>query len=440
VSQDIIIIGNGIAGNSAAEAIRKFDRDVGITIISEERYPLYSPCAFYKYLAGEMEKEKLFLKKSQDYSEHRIKVIFGNKVSRVDARIKEVVIDDKSIQFDKLVLATGSKPVIPPIKGVGKKGIFAPKTIDDAQSIFDYPAKKVVVVGSGPIGIEMAIAFRKKGLEVSIIELFNRILPRLFDDCASSILRETMERQGIKILTEKKVSEIIGDESVKGIVTDGNELPCDMVIMAVGVKPNTELAETMGLEIGTYGGIRTDDYMATNMEDIYACGDCVEAKDAITSENTLSLLWPNAKRQGSIAGYNCAGQQKRFIGSINVTSLEVFGTYALSIGKSAASFESQNDYDVVERTTGSRYYRLIIAEKRLVGVQLINSCEFAGLLFSKMLRKDNLAELEKTVLDDELLSIRPWHYWIGYFMGDKNKRNSLKNRHCSTCSDSSLEN
>ena len=424
MKQDIIIIGNGIAGNSAAEAIRKFNTDVGITIISEESNPLYSPCAFYKYLAGVMKKEELFLKTFEDYSEHGIRVILGNKVSRVDAQIKEVVIEDKSIQFDKLVLATGSKPILPPIKGVDKKGVFAPKTIDNAQFMFNYPAKKVVVVGSGPIGIEMAIAFRKKGLEVSIIELFNRVVPRLFDDYASSILREVMERQGIDILTENKVSEIIGDESVKGVVTDSNELPCDMVIMAAGVKPNTELAENIGLEIGTLGGIKTDDYMATNVEDIYACGDCIEAKDAITSENTLSLLWPNAKRQGSIAGSNCAGQQKRFIGSTNATSLEVFGTYALSVGKSAASFKSQNDYDIVERTNGSKYYRLIISGNRLVGMQLINSCEYAGLLFSKMLRKDDLTELKKTALDDELLSIRPWHYWVHYFMGDKNKRNS----------------
>ena len=440
MSLEIVIIGNGIGGNSAASAIRKFDKDASITIISEESHPLYSPCAFHKYVAGEMEKGRLFLKKIQDYSDDRIRIIFGEKVSRVDARNKEVVVDDGSIRFDKLVLATGSRPVLPPIKGVDKKGIFAPKTINDAQSIFDYPAKKVVVVGSGPIGIEMAIACRKRGQEVSIIEIFDRILPRVFDDRPSSILREIIQRYGIKVITEEKANEIIGHESVKSIVTDRNELQCEMVMMAVGVKPNTELAKTMGLEIGNYGGIKTDDYMATNMQDVYACGDCVEAKDAITGERALSLLWPNAKRQGWIAGFNCAGEQKRFIGSINATSLEVLGTYALSVGKCAASFKSQNDYDIVERNNGSKYYRLIIAGKRLVGVQLINSTEYAGLLFSKMLRKDNLAELEKTVLDDKLLSIRPWNYWLDYFMGDKNKSNSLRNRHYSIRSGSFLDN
>ena len=172
----------------------------------------------------------------------------------------------------------------------------------------------------------------------------------------------------------------------------------------------------MGLEIGRLGGIKTDDYMMTGVEDVYACGDCVESRDIITGESTLSLLWHNAKRQGWIAGGNCAGRQNKFTGSLNATNLEIFGNYALSIGKSASCFEKRSDYNIIGRNFDSNYYRLIVVDDRLVGTQLINKTEHAGLLLSKMLRKDNLSELKEVVLDEKLLSMRPWHHWIRQYI------------------------
>lgn len=415
-SQHIVIIGNGIAGNSAALAIRRFDKDVNITMISSESSPLYSPCAFYKCLSGEMEKGKLFLKKFEDYSKEGVKVVFGQEVSAVDVKTREVSLRDRSIHFNKLILAIGSKALILPIKGVEKRGVFLLKTISDLEAILAWPVRKAVIIGSGPIGLEASIALREKGLEVTVIEVLNRILPRLFDDEPALILRKILEDHGISVLTEEKATEILGNGVVEGLTTNKRQIECDTVILAAGVRPNTELATQMGLEIGKLGGIKTDDYMMTSVEDVYACGDCVESRDIITGESTLSFLWYNAKRQGWIAGCNCAGRQNKFTGSLNATNLEIFGNYASSIGKGASCFEKRSDYNIIKRNFDSNYYRLIVVDDRLVGTQLINKTEHAGLLLSKMLRKDNLSELKEVVLDEKLLSMRPWHHWIRQYI------------------------
>lgn len=414
--QHVVVIGNGVAGNSAIAAVRAYDRDAVVTLISREAVPLYSPCAFYKHLSGEMEKQKLFLKKKSDYRKEKIEVVFGQKAEAVNVKDREVLVGDKSIPFDKLILAVGSRTLIPPIKGVDKGGVFSLKTMADLEAIMAWPASKVAVIGSGPIGMEAAIAFRKRGLEVSVIELLSRLLPRLFDEEPAMMLRRIVEGHGIKVFTEEKVTEILGDGAVKGLATDKRELGCDTVIVAAGVTPNTDLARQMGLGLGDLGGIKTDDYMMTSVEGIYACGDCVESKDIITGQSTLSLLWHNAKRQGRVSGSNCLGERRRFIGSFDATSVEMWGTRALSVGRSSACFSRRGDYDIIERSFDSSYYRLIIESDRLVGMQLINKGEHAGLLFSRMLRRDNIVELGRVIKDDKLLAMKPWQHWIRQYI------------------------
>jgi NADH oxidase (H2O2-forming) len=409
---DIAIIGNGIAGNSALWAIRNSGKNVRVALFSQEDYPLYSACAFYRYLAGEVQLQKLFLKKLDSYAQESVMTFLGKKVSHVDLRTREVMVEDTAIQFDHLVLATGSKPIFPPIRGIERRGVFALKTLDDAKSIDRYPAKGVVVLGSGPIGIECAIGLRKKGLEVTVVEILDRILPRLFDKKPSLMCRGILEEHGIQVKTEEKVLEILGGEGVTGVGTNKAEIPCDMVIMGVGLSPCTELAKAMGVSIGEFGGIQTNEAMLTNIEGVYACGDCIESRDIVTQENGLNFLWMNAKKQGWVAGYNCAGERKKFVGSYSSTILEIFGLYAMSAGKTATQLESRADLEVIEGMSDHGYYRLIVSGNHLVGIQLIDKIENAGMLFSKMLRKDELPDLVRTACDAEWLSMKPWNSWI----------------------------
>jgi NADH oxidase (H2O2-forming) len=413
-TQQIVIIGNGIAGNSAAEAIRKFDPTARVTLVSDEEHPLYSPCAFHKYFSGEIKERKLFLKKTEDYSRLGIHAFLGKVVSEIDLKRREVCLDSIRIPFAKLILATGSKASLPPFKGIEKKGVFPFKTMKDARAIFSHPAKKVVVVGSGPTGIEAAVGLRRKGLKVILLSR-SRILRKLFDEEVTLLLKSALERGGVEVFAGEQLLEIFGKECVEGLVTNKRTLTCDMVVMSSGVHPNVELARHSGLEIGKLGGIKTDDTLMTNVEEIYACGDCIESKDMITGEMGLSLRWPNAKRQGFICGCNCLGERKKFTGSFNITALEIFGTYIFSAGVGAACPEGEKLYETTDEKEGSTYSRLVMKDNCLVGMQLINRSEHGGLLLSRMFRKDNLLETAREVRNDKVLSRKPWNYWMKHY-------------------------
>lgn len=416
--REFVIIGNGIAGNNAASAIRKYDREAEITLISEEREPLYSPCAFHKYLAGEIAFERLYLKRMEDYAMQGIRTILGQKAIDVDVKGQEIRTPDNIFRYDKMILATGGLGLLPRIKGLEKIGVFALKKLQDVQSVSGFEAKRATVIGSGPIGVEAAVALRKKGLEVSLIEIMDRVLPRIFDEKPASILGEILCDQGIQVSTGEKVLEILGREYVQGVATDKREISCDMVVMGAGVRPNVDLAKKMGCEIGSLGGIKTNEFLMTSLQDIYACGDCIESKDIFTGENTLSLLWPNAKRQGWISGCNCAGEQRRYIGSFNATSLELLGQLAVSAGRTSEGFTNTRFYKSIEKVQGSAYHKMIFSQDKLVGLQLINCPEYAGLLISRIMRGDHVLDLAKVFRNDRRLSKSPWNYWIGQYFAD----------------------
>jgi len=181
-----VVIGNGIAGNSVIEKVREIDRDVELTVISEESCPEYSACILASYLSGEIKRERVFLKTEEDYRKEGINTIFGKKVTEIDTVKKRVVLEEGYLSYDKLVVATGSKGITPPIGGVNKEGVFLFKSIEDADKILHFNPTKAVVVGSGPIGIEVCIALKKRNCEVYLVELLDWILPKVFDKRSAS--------------------------------------------------------------------------------------------------------------------------------------------------------------------------------------------------------------------------------------------------------------
>jgi NADH oxidase (H2O2-forming) len=403
-----IIIGNGIAGNTAGSTIRRLNTQADITIISEEVYPQYSACALPPYLAGELRRHRLFLRTRKDYSREGIKLVRGQKVNRISAKDKTIFLDDRSLVYDKLIIATGSRPIIPPIEGVDLEGVFPLKTLSDADRIRHTVARVAAVVGSGPIGTEAAIALSKRGIKVYLVELLNRIAPRVFDDGPASLLRDILEQHGVTVLTGESITRITGNNGVEYIVTSKRRIECDMVILAAGMKPNTKLAQQAGVSIGTLGGISVTNRMMTNVNDVYACGDCVEAEDMVTGNHTLSLLWHNARNQGEVAGHNCCGVSKFYPGSINITSVDVFGTHAVSIGSTEAKVGQHEDIEVIERLSTKNYHRLILSQGRLIGAQFIGDTRDMGPLLYALIRKD---KLRNPAAGSPLLPLilRDWH-------------------------------
>ncbi|MFC2018717.1 NAD(P)/FAD-dependent oxidoreductase [Chloroflexota bacterium] len=388
----VVIIGNGIAGSSAAFAIREASDNTKITVISKEPHPLYSPCALPNFLAGEIERDRLFINTHQHYADSDIATILGHEVNQIDTKSSRVILDNGSLAFDRLIFAAGSQPAVLPIEGRAKPGVFNLKRLADADSITASPGKKAVIIGSGMIGMEAAIALKKQGWKVVVIEFLDWVLPRIFDERPAQKLRAIVEDHDIEVLTGERVQKIAGDSQVSGVATDKREIDCDLVLTAAGMRPNVELAKQTGLTIGKFGGICTDEYMRTNIENIYACGDCAETKDAITGRSQCSLLWHNAKEQGVVAGLYSIGIKKRYPGSRNISGITIFATYAFSIGGASAGIGYDN-VEIIEREYNNDYRRFIITEGRVIGAQVIGSNRYIGMLLGIMRRGDTISRI-----------------------------------------------
>lgn len=410
----IVIVGNGAAANAASAVIKRTNADAKITLVSDENFPFYSPCVFPLYLSGEVKRESVFLKSGGN--DRGVKRILGRKVSKIDTKNQEVLIEGAELKYDSLIIASGSKPIVPKIDGINKAGVFCLKTIEDADKILAYGGKRAVVVGSGPIGVESAVALRRRGLRVSIIELMDRILPRLFDRKPSSLIEGAIRKMGIKIFTEERVVQILGNDKVNGIETDAREIKCDIVIVAVGMKPRVELAKSARIKVGELGGIITDEWMRTNVENTYSCGDCVESHDIILDKNTLNLIWPNAVLQGEIAGLNCLGIKRKYRGFTNVVGLDIFGVHVASVGYPAAVIDETEGLDEIERTKGKIYYKITLKDGKIMGIQSVGKIEDISVMFNAMSKGLKLQEIKKLMSKRELIFKNPLFVRLNRYM------------------------
>jgi NADH oxidase (H2O2-forming) len=401
----VVVIGNGVAGNNAASIAGKFNCEVAI--LSEEAFPEYSACALPYYLSGEIARQRIFLNQDKRSSEDCIRTIFGKKVERIHVENQEVVFEGEGLHYDKLIIATGAEAIIPKIAGVDKAGVFTFKTLADVDKILAYDKRTVAIIGSGFIGVEVGIALKRSGCEVILIEVLDRILPRAFDRKASDIIRTILSEHGIEVLTEEKVVRILGGRQVEGIETENRKIRCDTVILSAGMRPRVDLARSAGIEIGELGGIVTNEHMLTNIENIYACGDCVESRDAVTDKNSLQLLWPNAVSQGRTAGYNCIGIHSKYRGFVNVVGVDVFGTHVASIGHTEAAFEGAGHIQVIEKAYAKHSHWIIVKDGAIVGAQFIGKTKDAGVISQAIWKRTCLEGIEEIASRQKLLAINP---------------------------------
>lgn len=400
-----VVLGNGIAGITAASTIRRLKKEASVTIVTKEPYPAYSACILPNYLSGETDKKGVFIKDLADYSRDNINLILSQKAVAIDVDPRNVLLESESIKYDKLIVSTGSQPIMPPIKGIDKKGVFTFKSLDDVDNICNWNGQTVAVVGSGPIGVEASIALKQRGCEVFLIELLERILPQVFDDDAASLVKKILESHGISVFTHESVTEMMGTNIVHGVITDRRVVKCDAVILATGMKPENDLVGGV-LERGEFGGITVDDRMGTNIQDVFACGDCIEAQSLIDGKPTLSFLWHNARWQGEVAGSNAAGVPRTYAGSLNITGVDVFGVQAVSIG----SIVGDKGFDAIEIKRDEAYVRLVLSNGLLIGVQSINWYENLGPFLATILRKEKINTC-KEMTPLESLSSKDFRYF-----------------------------
>ena len=377
----LVIVGGGIAGYSACQAALAASTDSKVLLITHEMSSLYSPCVLPHYLGGEIPRDKVFLSGEYDFEDKRLEVITGAMVGSIEPANKFITLNHETIFYDQLVLALGGKAIIPPLAGIGLPGIFQFKTLSDADKLISWPARRAVVVGSGPIGVEVAAALRMRGMEVSLIEILDQLLPQLLDPLPAQIVANFLAEAGISILLGERVVGLVGKDRLAGVLTDRREIPAEVVIMATGIRPNIELPLKAGIAIGPLGGITTDNLLRTSDPNIWACGDCIESTDIITQLPALNMLWPNARHQGSIVGTNATGGIKRYTGSYSFVMVNFLKSFIFSVGLPSKFFP---DSRIKDRKTAKGNIRLIFSKNRLVGAQIIGDDSWKGHIVSNI--------------------------------------------------------
>jgi NAD(P)H-nitrite reductase large subunit len=407
-----LIIGNSAGGIGAAEAIRQVDKEGILTIVSEEPYPVYSRPLISKYLAKERTLGGMLYRPPEFYDQNNILFLPGKKVTHLELDSRTVSLDShERITWEKLLLAAGGKPIFPRMKGGDKTGVFTFINLDDAKAIdrFLDNRRKAVVIGGGLIGISATEALVKRGLDVAVVEMKERILNTILDEQASSIADKTLKQAGVRIITGHTVVQVNGRESVEGATLDnGDTMPCDLLLVAIGVLPRSELALDAKLEMDR--GILVDRHMATNHPDVYACGDVSQAYDFAYGENRLSPIWPNAYIGGRTAGFNMAGIATEYPGGTAMNSLNYFGIDIASAG--IAMVPSNDGYEAISRQENNMYRKIILKSNVIVGMIFVGDIEKSGIIFGLMRDRANIESFKQSLLADDFgLAFLPRSSW-----------------------------
>ncbi len=389
---DYLIVGNGIAGTTAAENIRKQDKEGRITIVTDEDVSFYYRIRLNEYLSGDMAEEELVAKGEEWYQKNSVTLKLNTRVSGgVPGEKALITNDNEKIRYDKLLLATGSHSFIPPIQGSDKNGVFALRSVQDARAISSWAKKieDVVLIGGGLLGLEAGNALRRIGKKVTVVEFFPRLLPRQLDVDGAGRLQGIMEGMGFSFRLGAKTEAIQGVDGVDGVQLEGGEtLPAKMVVISAGVRPNMELAQSLGLDYDK--GIQVNERLVTSNPYVYAAGDVAEFKGMPYG------IWPAAMEQGKIAGANMAGGDMVYQGTTMANTLKVVGVDLASAGNIDATnvLESRT---VMDETV----YRKVVLEKdRIVGCIMLGNTKGFNQVTKAMAEKINISGVKDEILSD----------------------------------------
>lgn len=404
-----VIVGASAAGVGAVEAIREVDPKSQITLISEEQCTYYSRPMISEFVSGKADAQKMKCRNEEFWKEKNVELKSCKKAVALDFTGKTVSLDDgEKVAYDKLLLATGGKPFVPKMEGQEKDGVFTFTTLSDAQQlaakIDAIQAKSAVVIGAGLIGISVTDALVKRGLKVTVVELQEKILSLLLDAKASDIVEAAIRKEGVNFATGQSVQKIIGrkdnDGAVGGVIlTKGDTVPCDLVIVAIGVIPRTELVAGTAVKINR--GIVVDNYMQTSVPDVYASGDVAETFDYILNQNRLLPLWPLAVLEGKTAGYNMTGKQVAYEGGTNMSSLKYFGVPIVSIGLANPKEDPALEILVKYDADKGIYKKLVLKDNVIVGLTMVCVIERAGIIFNLLKKHINVKDFKQDLLRDD---------------------------------------
>jgi NAD(P)H-nitrite reductase large subunit len=371
----IVIIGNSAAGLNALSRFRSFDRDSQITLVSAEPGTAYSRVLLPYYLRRQIPYENLFIRQPEDYVQLEVKTEFGVKAMGVDTESRSLALEDgRTISFDRLLIATGSRPFLPPVDGLAGENVYHLWTLGDTDrldSLF-LPGRRALVMGSGFIALQAAWAAQQRGLQVMVYELLPRIMPTALDERAAALLQEKIEEQGIEVRVGIQTQAV--DRSNDGVLRvraeNHADLDVDLIIVGAGVRPNTELLDGTPVQIDR--GILVDEFMQTNIPGIFAAGDVARGPTTFGETHQTHALWPTAVEHGRVAGANLAGQRIPYQGSLNMNVTEMFGITVASMGKFV---EDEGNSSYILANGLSRYLKIVLREGVPEGAIALGSAE-----------------------------------------------------------------
>lgn len=389
---DFVIAGSGPAGITAVEIIRKLNPEAHITLIGNESPPLYARMATPYYLSNITDESGILLREADFLEKYTIKPHLGKKVTGLDTGTKTVTLSDgERIAYGKLLLATGSSPSVPAIKGAQQPGVYYNWTREDAKNLLSRSreATHAVIVGSGFIGLQLVHSLVTKGVKVTLIEIAPQILPTMLDRMGAEIVEDFLREKGVNLFTGCEIADIIPNGDLGKIVTlpSGIQIRTDMLIMATGVRPNLDYLK--GTNLAVDKGLLVDEQMRTSQPDVFAAGDIAQAFDLIEEKPVVHALWPVAVEQGRVAGYNMAGKLASYSGGFSYNILDVLNLSAARIGL----LYTDDNIDVITHLKPDRrqYRRYSFLKGRLVGCLMVGNLDGIGMIKGLIQSKRDLS-------------------------------------------------
>ena len=379
------IIGNSAAAIGCVEGIRQVDREGEITLIASEPYHTYSRPLISYLLWGKTDEQRMKYRPDSFYADNGVKTMLGRTVTAVDPAARLLTLDDGTqLPYDRLMVATGSSALVPPIPGLDEvKNRFSFMTLDDAKALEAAltPDSRVLIMGAGLIGLKCAEGIADKAGSITVVDLADRVLPSILDKEAAAMVQSHLEARGIRFILGDKAARFTASSAV---LESGTEVPFDLLAVCVGVRPNTGLVSAAGGEVRR--GIVTDDLCRTTLTDIYAGGDCTESFDITAGQNRILALLPNAYMQGECAGVNMAGGEKHYLHAIPMNAIGFFGLHMLTAGScDGEAFVSSGE---------GWYKKLVVKDGLLKGFILLGNVARAGIYTALIREQRPLEELD----------------------------------------------
>lgn len=400
MAKRIIVIGSGAAGMSAASAAREASSDAQITVFTEDEDIAYSPCAIPWGIEGRSGWDEIVMHTPEFYEKERgIKVLTGTRVESVDGDGKTVTAGGQTYPYDSLVIATGGRVFVPPIPGTDLDNVFVVRTVRDGKNIQSAlkDVDSVVIGGAGVIGLELAVALREMGKDVTVIEMMDQVIPRIADKDMADEIQEHLESKGIRFVMKAPIQAVNGEGRVSSVTAAGQEYPCGLMIFATGVRANLDIPKALGLDVGQLNALvaapTLNAYRRGRLvPDVYVAGDLVQCQSAVMPGATMSQLGSTAVRQGRVAGNNAAGVDKMLFGPVASPWVSVIGDKQIAGTGLSLGLASWYGIDTVTGSacglTRARYYPggkelrvKVIADRtthRIVGAQIIAGEEATG--------------------------------------------------------------